>query len=174
MPSNVVGLIEGGGPFAVVTGRPLQVLLEVSMKTLTAIILAGFLASACATTPTGGSLLERSTGDKAYARYEPYLGEPIDSFTMFRHDSWEPVNRNQLVLWTGINDAYLLTVTGPCYELPYANTVGVTSTVNTVSKFESVLVRGDRCPITEIQPIDVHRMKADRRLREQEEERTIS
>src|SRR4030095_8560989 len=141
------------------------------MKTLTAIILAGFLASACAT--TGGGL-ERSTGDKAYARYEPYLEEPVDSFTTFRYDSWEPINRNQLVLWTTMNDAYLLTLMAPCQDLPFANTVRVTSTVNTVSKFESVIVRGDRCPISEIQPIDVHRMKADRRMREAEEERAIS
>ena len=141
------------------------------MKTLTAIILAGFLASACAT--TGGGI-ERSTGDKALARYEPYVGEPVDSFTMFRHDSWVPIDRNQLVLYTSINDAYLLTVAGPCYELPFAQTVGVTTTGNTVSKFESVLVRGNRCPITEIQPIDVHRMKADRQLRELDEERAIS
>lgn len=141
------------------------------MKTLTAIILAGFFASACAT--TGGGI-ERSTGDKALARYEPYVGEPVDSFTMFRHDSWVPIDRNQLVLYTSINDAYLLTVTGPCYELPYAQTVGVTTTGNTVSKFDSVLVRGNRCPITEIQPIDVHRMKADRRLRELEEQKTLS
>jgi len=141
------------------------------MKTLTAIILAGFLASACAT--TGGGL-ERSTGDKALAHYEPYLEEPVDSFTMFRHDSWEPLNRNQLVLYTTMNDAYLLTVMGPCYELPFAQTVGVTTTGSSVTRFDSVIVRGNRCPITEIQPIDVHRMKADWRLREAEEERAIS
>ena len=141
------------------------------MKTLTAIILAGFLASACAT--TGGGL-ERSTGDKALARYEPYLEEPVDSFTMFRHDSWEPLNRNQLVLYTTMNDAYLLTVMGPCYELPFAQTVGVTTTGSSVTRFDSVIVRGNRCPITEIQPIDVHRMKADWRLREAEGERAIS
>ena len=141
------------------------------MKTLTAIILAGFLASACAT--TGGGL-ERSTGDKALARYEPYLEEPVDSFTMFRHDSWEPLNRNQLVLYTTINDAYLLTVMGPCYELPFAQTVRVTTTGNSVSKFDNVIVRGNRCPIEQIQPIDVHRMKADRQLRELDEERAIS
>lgn len=141
------------------------------MKTLTAIILAGFLASACAT--TGGGL-ERSTGDKAYARYAPYLEEPVDSFTMFRHDSWEPINRNQLVLYTTMNNAYLLTVMGPCHELPFAQTVGITTTGSTVSKFEKVIVRGNRCPIEQIQPIDVHRMKADRHLRAAEEERAIS
>jgi uncharacterized protein DUF6491 len=141
------------------------------MKTLTAIILAGFLASACAT--TGGGL-ERSTGDKAYARYAPYLEEPVDSFTMLTHDSWEPLNRNQLVLYTTFNNAYLLTVAGPCQELPFAQTVRVTTTANTVSKFEKVIVRGNRCPIEQIQPIDVRQMKADRRLREAEEERAIS
>ena len=141
------------------------------MKTLTAIILAGFLASACAT--TGGGL-ERSMGDKVYARYEPYLEEPVDSFTTFRYDSWEPINRNQLVLWTTMNDAYLLTLMAPCQDLPFAETVGVTTTASSVTKFDNVLVRGNRCPITEIQPIDVHRMKADRRLREAEEERAIS
>ena len=141
------------------------------MKTLTAIILAGFLASACAT--TGGGL-ERSTGDKALARYEPYLEEPVDSFTMLRHDSWEPINRNQLVLWTTMNDAYLLTVIGPCQDLPFAETVGVTTTASSVTKFDNVLVRGNRCPITEIQPIDVERMKADRHLRAIDEERAIS
>ena len=141
------------------------------MKTLTAIILAGLFASACAT--TGGGL-ERSTGNKALARYEPYLEEPVDRFTMFQHDSWEPINRNQLVLWTTINQAYLLTVTGPCYDLPFAQTVRVTTTGNSVSKFDNVIVRGNRCPIEQIQPIDVHRMKADRQLRELDEERAIS
>ena len=141
------------------------------MKTLTAIILAGVLASACAT--TGGGL-ERSTGDKALAQYEPYLEEPVDSFTMLRHDSWEPLGRNQLVLWTTINDAYLLTVTGPCHELPFAQTVGVTTTASMVTRLDSVIVRGNRCPIAQIQPIDVERMKADRHLRAAEEERAIS
>jgi hypothetical protein len=46
----------------------------------------------------------------------------------------------------------------------------VTTTGSSVTRFDSVIVRGNRCPITEIQPIDVHRMKADWRLREAEEE----
>jgi Family of unknown function (DUF6491) len=138
------------------------------MRTLTAIILAAFLASACAT--TGGGL-ERSKGEKLYSRYEPYLGEPVHSFTALQHDSWQPISRTQLVLWTTFDDAYLLTVTGNCYDLPFAQTVGVTSTASAISTLDSVIVRGNRCPITQIQPIDVERMKADRHLRALEENR---
>jgi hypothetical protein len=134
-----------------------------TMKTLNAFVLAAALASVAACATTGGGEFERTKGDRLLEKYEPYLGEPINSFTAFRHDSWQPISRNQLVLWTSINEAYLLTVAGNCMNLPFANTVGVTSTTSTISRLDAVLVRGDRCPITQIQPIDVKRMKADRR-----------
>ena len=141
------------------------------MRTLTAIILAAVLASACATTGAG---IERSMGERALARYQPYLEEPVHSFTAFRYDSWEPISRNQLVLRTTINNAYLLTVAGNCSDLPFAHTVRLTSTASSVSTLDSVIVRGWRCPITEIQPIDVRRMKADRRLRALEDDESLS
>lgn len=130
-----------------------------TMKTLTAILLAGMIASACAT--TGGGI-ERTQGDTRLDTYEPYLEAPVHSFTALRHDSWQPISRTQLVLWTTINDAYLLTVMDTCPQLPFANTVGVSSTTSQISTLDYVVVRGDRCPITEIRPIDVRRMKADR------------
>lgn len=129
------------------------------MKTLTAIILAGALASACAT--TGGGI-ERTKGEQLLDKYEPYLGEPVRSFTALRKDSWQPISRTQLVLWTTINEAYLLTVMNNCPDLPFAQTVGITSTTSQITTLDSVIVRRDRCPITQIQPIDVRRMKADR------------
>jgi hypothetical protein len=139
------------------------------MKNLTAIILAAVLVSACATTGDGG--IERSRGERLLDKYEPYLEEPVNSFTALRHDSWQPISRTQLVLWTTINDAYLLTVDNTCPELQFAQTVGVTSTTSSISTLDSVLVRGYRCQIRQIQPIDVRRMKADRNAREAEEER---
>ena len=129
------------------------------MKTLTAILLAGIFASACATT---GSGIERTQGERLLDKYEPYLEAPVHSFTALQKDSWQPISRTQLVLWTTINDAYLLTVMNTCPYLPFANTVGVTSTTSQISTLDTVVVRGDRCPITEIRPIDVRRMKADR------------
>lgn len=134
------------------------------MKTLTSILLTASLASgaALASTPTTNDAIPRTKSDRILEMYQPYLEEPVKSFTALQTDSWQPISRTQLVLWTTFNDAYLLTVTGNCSELPFARTVGVTSTTSQISTFDSVLVHGDRCPITQIQPIDIKRMKADR------------
>ena len=132
------------------------------MKTPIAVILAAVLASACATTGGGPeSMIKRS--DDRLAKYEPYVGEPVGGFTAFNYDSWEPINRTQLVLRTTMNEAYLLTVDGTCTDLPFAHTIGVTTTGSQVTKFDKVLVRGHRCLIRQIQPIDVRQMRADQR-----------
>jgi hypothetical protein len=132
------------------------------MKTPIALILAAVLASACATTGGGPeSMIKRS--DDRLAKYEPYVGEPVDGFTAFYYDSWEPINRTQLVLRTTMNEAYLLTVDGTCTDLLFAQTIGVTTTGTQVTKFDKVLVRGERCLIRQIQPIDVRQMRADQR-----------
>ena len=133
------------------------------MRILTAIVMAAMLASACA---TSGGEIERSKSDRLLTRYEPYVGEPIDRFTAFRTDSWQPISRTQLVVWTSINDAYLLTVDNTCPELNFAQKIGVSSTGSSISKFDSVIVRDQRCRIEQIQPIDVERMKAERTARE--------
>ncbi len=126
------------------------------MKTLPAILIATALAAGCAS--SGG--LTKS--EEILTRYEPYVGEPVKSFTAFRPQSWQPISRTQLILWTGVNEAYLLTVANGCQDLQFKDAVRVTSTGNSISTFEKVIVGRDRCPITEIQPIDVRRMKADR------------
>ena len=132
------------------------------MKTPIALILAAVLVSACATTGGGPeSMIKRS--DDRLAKYEPYVGEPVDSFTAFRYDSWEPINRTQLVVRTTMNEAYLLTVDGTCTDLPFAQSIGVTTTGNQVTRFDNVLVRGNRCMIRQIRPIDVKQMRADQR-----------
>ena len=126
------------------------------MKIILASVLAALLAGGCA------SMGQRDRGERLLASYEPYLGEPIQSFTALQHDSWLALNRTQLVLWTTINDAYLLTITNNCPELPFADYVGVTSTTSQITTFDSVIVRGNRCPIEQIRPIDVRQMRKDR------------
>ena len=96
--------------------------------------------------------------------YREYAGEPIKSFYMVDYDGWSPVSDNQLVVWTGINKAYLLSVKGYCPDLKFANAIAVTSTANTVDKFEKVIVGRDRCFINEIRPLDTKQMKEDRKL----------
>ena len=127
------------------------------MKSMLALALTAVVATGCA-----ASGLTKSRGDQVLARYEPYIGEPIKSFTAFRQDSWQPISRNQLILWTGMNDAYLLTVANNCPDLMFSNSVSVTSTGSSISTFEHVKVRRDRCLIQKIQPIDIRAYRRDR------------
>ena len=123
---------------------------------------AAALLAGCAST------LQKFSGPKL--SYTEYAGEPIKSFYMQTGmDGWSPVSKDQLVVWSGINKAYLLTVTGYCPDLQFANAIAVTSTAHTVDKFEKVIVGKDRCFISEIRPIDTKQMKEDRKLiREQQ------
>ena len=127
------------------------------MNKLLAIALMAFVASACA------SGLPRSRDEGPLTRYDGYIGEPIRGFTAMRPQSWTSVSRNQLILWTSLNDAWLIKVWPNCNDLQFANTVRVTSTVSTITTFDRVLVGRDSCPIEEIRPIDIRQWKADRK-----------
>jgi hypothetical protein len=121
------------------------------MKTsLSATILGATLLVGCADTPK--------------LNYMEYAGEPVKSFYMQSFDGWTPVSKDRLVVWSGINEAHLITVQGYCPDLNFANAIGVTSTANTVDKFEKVIVGRDHCFIKEIRPIDTKQMKVDRKV----------
>lgn len=126
------------------------------MKTLLTLVATTALAAGCA----GGTAISRSA--QTMEKYEPYVGEPIRGFTAFRIDSWQTVDRDHLILWTSMNDAWLLTIGGSCPDLMFTDRIRVTSTGNQISTFDKVIVRGDTCLIDTIQPINVRQMKADR------------
>jgi hypothetical protein len=115
-----------------------------------------------ATALSAGVLAGCATGPKL--DYTEYAGEPVKSFYMNDLDGWNAISKNQLVVWTGINKAYLLTIAGYCPDLEFAHAIGVTSTGNTVDRFEKVLVGRDRCLIKEIRPLDTKQIKEDRKL----------
>ena len=95
--------------------------------------------------------------------YLPYAGAPVDEFHFFRLYDWQRAGSNRVVLWTDPGQAYLVTVMAPCMELDFTEYLGVGSTLQTVSRFESLFPgHHDRCPITEIRPLDVKRLNADR------------
>jgi hypothetical protein len=123
---------------------------------LVAVVSAAGLLAGCAST------LAKLNGPKL--DYTEYAGEPVKSFYLGNFDGWSAVSKDQLVVWSGMNKAYLLKVVGYCPDLQFANAIGVTSTANTVDKFEKVIVGRDRCLINEIRPIDVKQMKEDRKL----------
>jgi hypothetical protein len=102
--------------------------------------------------------------DEVGLKYADYAGEPVDTVrTLGAVNGWTPVSRTQLVIWTGVNEAWLLTVWDSCRDLTFANGISVTRSGRQITKFDNVLVGEERCAITEIRPVDVKQMKADRK-----------
>lgn len=114
-------------------------------------------------TLAAAALLTACASNRPKLDYTDYAGEPVKSFYMNDFNGWSAVSKDQLVVWASSNKAYLLSLTGYCPDLQFANTIAVTSTGHTVDKFEKVIVGRDRCLIREIRPIDLKQMKADRK-----------
>ena len=123
------------------------------------VVLATLILGACSGIP------QRTTDKEDLARYMQYAGEPVSSVSYLgRYDSWRPLGRDNLVIWTGINEAYLLSIAGPCNDLPFANRVAIKTRGPTLGRGDSVIIgRGQRCLITEVRPIDYRKMKQDER-----------
>lgn len=101
-------------------------------------------------------------------RYQDYAGAPIESFRITHLDGWESVSRDQLLVWNGPSEAYLLTVWKTCNNLNFANVVNISSTSREISRLEQVTVDGMKCPIEVIRPVDVKAMREDRRARDED------
>jgi hypothetical protein len=107
----------------------------------------------------------RARDQETQERYLSYAGAPTDRFTYFGHfDNWTALSDSELVVWTSINDAYVLDIQLPCAGLQFATRIGLTSTFGTVNRgLDSILFERQRCPISQIRPVDYKRMMADRR-----------
>jgi hypothetical protein len=107
----------------------------------------------------------RQDPEEVRNRYQAYAGAPIDHFTWLgRYHGWEALGRDELVLFTSMNNAYLLKVSPPCHDLRTAEGVGFTSTGGSVyARLDSITTRAWRCRILQIRRVDYRRMKADLR-----------
>jgi Family of unknown function (DUF6491) len=113
-----------------------------------ALVLTLGLMAGCATAPTKQTYLQ-------------YAGPPIESFTYLGHyNGFRTLGGQDLVIWTTINDAYLIKVLEPCLNLPYANRVDLTSEAKTVTRsIDWVVFDRGRCRIDTMQHIDYGAMK---------------
>jgi hypothetical protein len=119
--------------------------------------------SACSSIP-------RAERDRAaLERYKDYAGAPVESFTYLgRFTGFQTLSQYQLVVFTGVNDAYLLTLSPPCSGLQFANGIGFTSRSSTISRgFDQVRFDRERCRIAEIRPVNYREMK--KAMREEKE-----
>lgn len=118
-------------------------------------VLAPAVLAACASQ----SLRERQA--EALARHLDFAGTPVESFAYLgRYDGWRALGDDELVVYTTPSQGYLLSVAPPCRDLQFANRIAIDSTGSIVrARFDSVLVDGFRCQITQIRPVDYGAMK---------------
>ena len=126
------------------------------------------LAATCmAVAALAATLPAQATTDREkeqLALYQRYAGAQIDDMPFWRLLRYESLGDEAVVVWTGVNDAWLITVRPPCNELPWAKAIGLTSTLHRVSaKFDHVVVGRDRCMIASIQPIDYKALRAEQK-----------
>lgn len=87
---------------------------------------------------------------------------------------WQELGDSALAVWTRPGEAYLLELSGPCPDLPYAQAIGLTSRVGRVAaRFDKVLVGGPGpgpqmpCFIARIRPLDIKALRvAEQDLRQ--------
>ncbi|GAA0709286.1 hypothetical protein FHW84_000648 [Dyella sp. SG562] len=97
------------------------------------------------------------------AAYREAARDPVRSFRFFELYSWEPLGDSQLAIYTRPNEAYLVSVMGPCPDLEFTDAIGLTSNLNEVQvRFDKVLTgrRDIPCTIGEIRPVDLARLKS--------------
>jgi hypothetical protein len=98
------------------------------------------------------------------AEYERFAGDPVKDMPFWRLQSYEALGNEAVVVWTGVNKAWLIKVLPPCTDLPWAKAVGLSSTNHRVSaKFDHVVAGRDHCNIASIQPVDDKAVRAARK-----------
>jgi hypothetical protein len=107
----------------------------------------------------------RATQQHNLEKYTPYLQAPVEEFEFWTLYKWQLVGPEQVVVWSTIKDAYLITVEKPCPRLEWAHGIGLTSTQThkIARRLDFVTFEHDRCRIEEIQPIDTRRMDQERK-----------
>lgn len=117
--------------------------------------------AACASVPYAQRVAQRQS------LYAAAAGAPVNNFHFFSLYSWVPLGDHQLAVYTHPNRAWLLDVSS-CPNLRFANTIGLSSSVNQVSvRFDKVFAGGGYppCWISRIRPLDVAKLRVAQQAR---------
>jgi hypothetical protein len=128
----------------------------------TPLLMSLLLVAACAGQPS-------MTSSERLELYRAHAGEPVSSFLFTgRLWGWRSLGDGALAVWPRSNQAYLIELTGRCQDLPFALSIGLTSSTGRVSAgFDRVIVRlpSNRspnrlgCTIRTIRPINTQTVK---------------
>ncbi len=87
--------------------------------------------------------------------------EAVDRIqTWGRLDDFRVIDAETVVLWATPFRPYLVKLSAPTRSLRFARAIGVTSTNGAVTRFDSVLVRGQRLPIRSIYRLEKAQARA--------------
>lgn len=121
----------------------------------TGMIIAALLVGACATNQHEQKPLEEKLADQNFA-----LGEKIDRIQDYRINGWYYVDEYNVVFRGGPSDYYLLSFNQRCVNLRGAHTIGFSTTLGQVTRFDELLVRNhsglppEKCLIQSIHKVD--------------------
>ena len=111
---------------------------------------AALLLAACAS--NGGPDERRA---RRFDFVQQFAGPPVDSFHFWELKRFEVLGEHGLVVWTTLDDAYLITVQRPCSGLVFANAISLSSTQRRVhQRFDTVNFDLQRCDIALIREVD--------------------
>jgi len=124
------------------------------------------LATVClliVATAACGSMAKRESRSAKLERYEAAAGEPVRHFNYLSLYSWEPLSDGALAIWTRPKEAWLLTVTQPCLDIDYVQSIGLSAMLgHNVGTMDYVLAGKQRCRIMTIRPLDVDKLRETR------------
>ncbi len=85
-------------------------------------------------------------------------GAVVDGVENYRVDGWNYLDNKHIVIYAGPSQRFLITTMINCPDLSSSEHIGFTSTVNRLTKFDKLIVRGaggivQHCPISEIKAL---------------------
>ena len=119
------------------------------------------LIAALSLCAAGSALADTPATEKAnLERFQKYAGAPVENFTMWKMYKWQGLGAENVAVWTGVNDVYMLKVGLPCNRLQDAKAIVVTSKMShqVSRRMDFVNFGSQQCQILEIRPIDYKAM----------------
>ena len=128
-------------PIELFRGHSLEVCLAILLTTAVAIA-ATLLAFAIPTYAASKSGSEINTNQSIWLGYGGGF------------HNWRALSRDELIIWASPSKPYLVKIHRPFKSLRFVHTIGISSTTGRVTKFDNVIVDGQRLPIKSIVALD--------------------
>jgi hypothetical protein len=133
----------------------------IEMHAIRAVVLASvaLVLGACAS-----SAEYRARQDARLATYEKFAREPVKEIRMYTGlDHWDALAPDRMVVFLGVNRAYLLSLRAPCSGLEFQQAIGISSSNGVIhARFDKVTFEHQICYIDQIRPVDYKALKRER------------